>query len=193
MPIISTNFNPKNDTKYARRRSVWKGDSNQLRVEVENLRRGQGITAHVYLMPATDLIPQFSEEWNVILGSVSRTRAKGLRQPTGSWVVKSMISQKMYRAVPPGLRGDLELIWTDFQVAVLKRFHTDKFSSDPDGDENFLINQDSLLVFAPGTVSFDLILSKYGYGDNQRKNHKFYHWQARLTGVEDMVHVDNYF
>ena len=49
-----------------------------------------------------------------------------------------------------------------------------------------------LLFVASEPSSFDLIVSKYGYGDSLKKNHHFFHWQASTKYFRGMVNVDDY-
>jgi hypothetical protein len=75
------------------------------------------------------------------------------------------------------LRGDLKLIWDDFQLIGRCR-RPDKHTGS---------YKEYLVVAAISRDSIDLIFSKYGY----RPNHHFFHWQAVSEGVEG-VHVDDY-
>ncbi len=181
MPILKRNTNPNNDSKYARHRSIWKGERNQLRETVTGLKgSSQGERVKVYLQRGG-----FDDkEGGVLPLGVQRVLGTFIRH----WEVRHPVPERWSNAVPSGLRGDLELIWHDFNVVVHKR-----------SGEDYTGN--SLIVFAPSRVGFDIIFSKYGYGETvgrgemvqtMQRNHKFYQWQSRLMGVEDLVNVDDF-
>jgi hypothetical protein len=49
----------------------------------------------------------------------------------------------------------------------------------------------SVIIFAPGTNRFDLLVSKYGEGEEAR-GHYFYQWQSRGSQPGGTVNVDDY-
>jgi len=83
MAITSTNINPKNDSKYARHRSIWKGRHNQVRDTIASLQGTRGVTVHEYCQTPFSLTQEFLGDWGVVLGAVREPPRK--RQILGSW------------------------------------------------------------------------------------------------------------
>jgi hypothetical protein len=192
MTITSTNVNPKNDSKYARHRSIRSGNRNKLRSVVDGLKATSGVTVHEYCGPAgnilSGIIRDFQARWNVRLGVNRRIGAV-----LGYWAPRGQVSERLRGAVPPSLRGDLDLIWLDFNTVLGRRLGLSDGagSGSTESQERYLEGMESLIVFAPGRSSFDLIVSKYGYANNLKRDHHFYHWQARSELTQDQVHVDD--
>lgn len=192
MTITSINTNPKNDSKYARHRSIWSGSRNKLRSVVDDLRRTQNVTVHEYCGPVGNIfggiVRNFQDDWNVRLG-VNRMVGTVL----GYWAPRGKVSDRLRNAVPPSLRGDLDLIWLDFNTILGRRMGLSDGAGagTTESQQRYLERMESLIVFAPGKDRFDLIVSKYGYGDNLKSNHHFYHWQARGKLTGDQTHVDD--
>ena len=101
MTITSINNNPKNESKYARRRSVWKGTRNQLKETIAGLRNAAGVTVYHYGEVST-----FERAWELDM-TAGRMVPRFLG--TGKWVVHPP-SQKFLNAIPGTLRGDLNLL-----------------------------------------------------------------------------------
>jgi len=189
MTITSINNNPKNESKYARHRSIWKGRHNQLRETVVRLNGTSGIVVHEYCAAPLLIHAALMREWDFGFSAV-REGARGFR-PLGRWDIRPP-PPKLLQAVAGGLRGDLKLLWDDFILVGARRIgestgagaNTEWFGGNYRGD--------SLVVLAFGPASFDLIVSKYGYGDDLRHNHHFFHWQARTQGFQGLVNVDDY-
>lgn len=192
MTITSTNINPKNDSKYARHRSIWSGSRNKLRSVVDELRKTPNVTVYEYCGPAGNflrgIVRDFEVDWDVHLG-VTRNIGPVL----GYWATRSGVSKRLRDAVPPALQADLDLIWLDFNTILGRRIgHSDGAGAGTtESQERYLKTMESLIVFAPGKDRFDLIVSKYGYADHTKKNHHFYHWQARSKLTGDQAHVDD--
>ena len=189
MTITSVNHNPKNESKYARRRSVWKGRHNQLRDTVAQLNGTSGITVFEYFADPLIIKAGLMTDWGFSFVAV-REGAKGFR-PFGRWDIAPP-PPRLLQAVPGGLRADLKLLWNDFVLAGARRIGE---SSGAGADSNWNglgYNGTSLVVLAFGPSSFDLIVSKYGYGDDQNHNHHFFQWQARIQGFQGLVNVDDY-
>ena len=187
MTITSINHNPNNDTKYARHRSIWKGSRNQLKETLDALEHAAGVTAHIY----HDIFG-FQNAWDVDL---TAGRIPPKTQGTGTWVAHDP-SQKILQATPDGLRGDLRLLWVDFVVTVARRigFFRSAFLNERDQWNSVKsFGSHAVLAFAPGPNRFDLILSKFGYGEKERgTKHHFYQWQARVGTLQGQVNVDDY-
>jgi hypothetical protein len=186
MAVTSVNHNPGNDSSYARHRSIWKGSKNQLRDTVASLQGTPGVKVYEYWDTPLDIIKRFKDDWGVNL-KVSRAPPKG-RQVLGTWTIASP-SHRMMNAVGGNLRADLKLLWDDFMLITAQRIGW----SGGAGAENIsAYSGKSLLVFATGPSSFDLIVSKYGYGENLKHNHHFYQWQARDKSFQGFVSVEDY-
>jgi hypothetical protein len=187
MTITSTNTNPYNDSRFARRRSIWKGRHNQLRETVEALSRARGVKVYEY-----DETMLFEQAWDLYLVA-GRLPPKGFG--TGKWVVEDP-SAKLVNATPSALRSDLRNLWLDFVTVLARRigFSRSAFDSERDQWNQIKWAGHSLIVFAPGTSSLDLIVSKFGYGESRgdKLKHHFYHWQARSEGIQGAVSIDDY-
>jgi len=183
MTITSINHNPGNESKYARRRSIWKGRHNQLREAIARLQGTHGVHVHEYRSTSA-----FGHEWHVSF-SAQRMEPTKRTQILGRWEVDGP-SEKILHACPGSLRADMRTLWKDFIVVVGRRIGK---STGP-GSDTFqdAYHGESVLVFAPGPASFDLIVSKYGYGDDLKRNHHFFQWQARDKSFQGLVHVDDY-
>jgi hypothetical protein len=186
MTVTSVNHNPGNDSKYARHRSLWKGRHNQLRDTVASLQGTSGVTVHEYWASPAGINFEFLNDWNVSLEAVRAPPKRG--QIMGSWEIRPP-SGKILQALDGGLQSDLKLLWHDFMLITARRIG---FSSGAGADNTDRYNGKSVLVFAAGPSSFDLIVSKYGYGDDLKHNHHFYQWQARSDSFEGLVSVDDY-
>jgi hypothetical protein len=178
MTITSTNHNPNNESKYARRRSIWKGHHNQLRDTIEDLREMPGMAVFEYLAHPNEVGDLFRLEWNTFLKISRRAPIRG--EIMGQWVAPA-IGPKLWSAAG-NLRSDLKLIWTDFEMICGHRL----------GKTDAPYHGKSLVTLAFGLNSFDFIVSKYGYGEGLKRNHHFYQWQARGEGFQNTVHVDDY-
>ncbi len=189
MAIKSTNINPKNESRYARHRSIWKGNKNKLDMTVAGLRGTSGTKVYEHLGSPNTLYTEMRDTWDILL-AVGRMAPKP-GQAMGFWFVEHPPSTKLKQAMPVALHADLRLIWNDFITVTARRIgHSDGAgsggrNSDPD------YHGDSLVLLAIGTNSFDFIVSKYGYGWNNKRNHHFFHWQSRVAGFAGLVHVDD--
>ncbi len=109
-------------------------------------------------------------------------------QPLGKWHADPP-SGKILAAVPGALRGDLKTLWLDFITVAGHRIG----SSDGAGSDTYKrYSGNRLVVFAFGPQSFDIIVSKYGCGENLKRNHHFCQWQARTNSFQGLVNVDRY-
>lgn len=190
MAIKSTNINPKNESRYARHRSIWKGNKNKLDMTVAGVRGASGTRVYEYLGSPDKVSKELLDTWDIVL-AVGRMAPKP-GQAMGYWYVEFPPSNKLKQAMPVALHADLRLIWDDFITIAARRIGrsdgagTGGRSKDPD------YHGDSLVLMAIGPNSFDFIVSKYGYGWNNKRNHHFFHWQSRVTGFVGLVHVDDY-
>jgi hypothetical protein len=110
----------------------------------------------------------------------------------GQWVYTT-ISNRLLRAVPGTLQSDFRLLWDDILVIVASRMGKwwGGEMSQYNESHGAKYTGKSLILFAPGPTSFDLIASKYGFGEGTG-NHHFYQWQSRVTDMKGTVGVDNY-
>lgn len=201
MTVTSTNHNPKNDSKYARRRSISKGSYNQLRGAIETLEEAVGKNnVHVYAGPAVNVVRAFEKRWKVKLGA-----ARKIGAVMGYWQSNDpKPSAEMMSVLSPALQADLQLVWDDVNVIVQRRLGTlrgrDMIMEGAgarltDGARKYLHEMESVIVFAHAPDCFDLIVSKYGFGTQGRDgDHHFFHWQARQKGgaAKGTTHVDDY-
>lgn len=183
MTIASTNHNPGNESKYARHRSIWKGKHNQLLETVARLRGTSGVTTCEY-----DDKDAFCHAWGVSFRAARLAPTRG--QVLGTWEV-SAPSSKMLAVLSDPLQADLKVLWSDFITVVARRIGSSSGVGSNQHEESRYRGK-SLLVFAYGPSSFDLIVSKYGDGEKLKRNHHFFQWQARTTGFQGLVHVDDY-
>ena len=178
MTITSINNNPKNESRYARHRSVWKGRRNQVQETVEAIRQQR--TVYEYLDHPYRVMGRLSTEWKINF-RVSRVRAYG-KHLLGQWKVGHLTAPvALWKAAQP-LHGDMALLWDDFALIVGRRIGN--------GTDLGGYSGESLVVFSFGNTGFDIVFSKYGYGETTRESHHFFHWQSRLTGLEDVVDID---
>ena len=186
MTVTSINHNPGNESKYARHRSIWKGRHNQLALTIARLRGTSGITIFDY-----DNRFAFSREWGVTF-QADRMPPTKRSQILCRWEVQPP-SQRMLNVLSRPLQADLKLLWEDFVTVVARRIgKSDGVGHNGTEDRLVSYTGKNLLVFAYSPDSFDLIVSKYGDGENLTRNHHFFQWQARTKGFDGLVHVDDY-
>ncbi len=185
MTVTSINHNPNNESKFARHRSIWKGRHNQLENTILGLRASEGVQIQLVLAP---LLAMQSEllKWGISIHA-TRLPPRG-NQVLGSWRV-SAPPDWLTNAIPESLRSDLTLIWEDLITVTARRIG---FSSGAGASNDRDYQGDCLFLVAIGPGSFDFILSKYGMGENIKKNHHYYHWQARSGTGLGLVNVDDY-
>ena len=180
MTITSINNNPKNESRYARHRSVWKGRRNQVQDTVEAIRQQR--TVYEYLGHPSRVMSRLETDWNINI-HVSRVGSRGTHL-LGKWTVATLFAPvDLWEAARP-LQGDMALLWDDFALIIGRRIGN--------GTDLGGYSGESLVVFSFGNTGFDIVFSKYGYGERTRENHHFFHWQSRLTGLEDVVDIDSF-
>jgi hypothetical protein len=188
MTITRTNHNPQNDSKYARRRSIWKGQRNQLRETIASLHATTGIKVYEYCGSEQGALNTFEEEWKVQLHA-RRGEPRNRGEMMGHWVIAPP-SLKIQAHLPGLLWSDFNLLWKDFVEVSARRVGTSGGAGVFRKDAPYA--GESVIVFAPGRESFDLIISKYGFGDNGKRNHHFFQWQARTASFKGLVNIDDY-
>jgi hypothetical protein len=187
MPVTSTNFNPNNDTKYARHRSIFKGSRNQLRETVDALKATPGLNVKSYFGTPRAVQEAFRDDWGIRLNAYRRP-PQGM-EAMGQWVIDK-IPPKLLQAAGP-LGSDLTLVWGDLQITTGRRIGE---GSGAGFDSNALqqYHGNSLLVLAFGANRFDIVLSKWGWGEGLKNKHHFYQWQARAGKLDHTVPVDDH-
>jgi hypothetical protein len=198
MSILSKNNNPKNESKYARHRSTWKGSKQQLRDLVEELKarclvmdtnqRGNPVFPILVEVQGgwIEIREALTEQFNM-KNSYFRLKPKyefrHKLSPTRSWSVKTTSwtpPPSWLQLVAPDLKSDLALIWPDFvQVAGMRA--PDEFWNTTSGSYDKY-----LLVAAISRHEIDIVFSKYGYDSG----HHFFHWRARST-LDQGPYVDD--
>jgi hypothetical protein len=202
MSIVSSNFNPNNDSKFARRKNIFKGQTNALSSYVDWVEKSSGFKLHEYCGAATDVVSRFNAEW----GDAGPSGAGGgsifhchraLGVMTNSFVAKTKPSNRMLKALPQELHKDLHMIWEDITVIFYRRFGNQEeslsFGISATANEIFKKTGQSLLVWAYGPKGFDFIVSKHGYdAPYGGSNPHYYIWQARLKGGPPKDPVDDF-
>lgn len=189
MTITSINHNPNNESKYARHRSIWKGRHNQLRDTIARLNGTSGIRVYEYWDHPFRIKVALMNEWGFSFDAV-REGARGFR-PFGRWDIMPP-PQRLLQAVAGGLRADLKLLWDDFILVGARRIGESNGAGAANDGNGLNYNGKSVVALAFGPSSFDLIVSKYGFGDDLKRNHHFFQWQARSQGFQGLVNVDDY-
>lgn len=187
MPITSTNFNPNNDTKYARHRSIFKGSRNQLRETVDALKATPGLNFKLYYGAPLEVQAGFNKDWGISLNAY-RLAPKGA-QVLGTWEIDKVPRGLLLAA--GALASDMALVWGDLQITTGRRIGQGS-GAGFDIDALASYHGKSLLVLAFGKTRFDIILSKWGWGEGLKNKHHFYQWQARAADQSQLVTVDDH-
>jgi hypothetical protein len=170
--IISANRNPKNDSTYARRRSIMKGRVNQLEREIQGFKKANDKVVFEEFSPKTtnrnNVLWDFMDAWG--LAAVNRDASGVLGVYRVSYNNEKARAPALHRIPDPELKSDFKLMLDDFSIVARRRFQ----GSDPYG---------YICVFV-GKQSLDLICSKWG-GNGK---HHFYHWQA-ITSNASMANA----
>lgn len=180
MAIISGSRNPKNDSLYARRRSVFKGKTKQLENVISGLKNAsdkvifEQFTKHDGGSP----VVSFNDAWGMaeILQGTKKIDLKAF-------------TPKVERIPNDELKSDFRLILADFTRLKMRFTEDDQ-------------NRGYICMFV-GTNRLELIASKWGLAASARSTpnlfspagtlHHFYHWQAVARGgsVQQVVTVDD--
>jgi hypothetical protein len=183
MTILSTNNNPKNQSIFARRRSITKGHSQQLQSLIQRLRDERRtiwieVQGNFFDLRLALKANGFSK--GQCFGSEQSLR----RVPQGlgnKWVTKQSFPPpaRWMQTLAPDLKSDLQLIWPDLNAIALERHEESNVGKTWD---------EYVFVVAIKRDAIDIVFSKYGF----RPNHHFYHWQAVSDWLEpNGVHVDD--
>ena len=165
MTIITKNSNPYNDSKYARHRSVWKGQTNVLDDVVK------------------ELIAKAARDKRRYLGNPAEVRhmwEADFLKPLPSWF-KSVDPSKFTGTsgvdtwLGPGspFTDDVKVIWPDFARIFARRSYPGE--KDKYGKIVGVGTTNELLFVSRTDQHFDLIYSKWGY---TKGKHWFFHWTS---------------
>jgi hypothetical protein len=176
--IVSTSHkNARNHSQYARRRSIRKGNREQLVAVVTELKNRQSLVVceefspsrmHRYTRP--NVLEAFAVNWG--LADTGLKMGKVLAHRTVSFDPKKCQYQPRIDRIPnPELKSDFRLILADLSLLVDQR----GFASAPHA---------YLAVFV-GTNWLDVIASKWG----NTAGHHFFHWQGVAAGAPAAVNT----
>jgi hypothetical protein len=155
-----------NRTKYARHRSIMKGQKNQLAAVLKELegkaKYYQEYEASHDLRTGTGCLdPRFAmdQEWGASNFSLKPTSFGSVPD------YKGVGGKLKIDKVPEPLRSGVQRIWSEVVWILTTGFQ----GSTVDG----------LIVVAHTNEFFDVIVSKWGRGDNLKLTHHFYHWHVK--------------
>jgi hypothetical protein len=165
----------KNQSLYARRRSIKKGNRNQLRDVVEVLRHENRTVKMDIHGTFTEIRLAFDSPGYQGRSFALGTNVKCVPKGLGTYYeVKFPPPEQWRNTVAEDLKSDLKLIWDDLNRICRLR---------ESGDW-----QDYVFVVAISRRLVDIVFSKYGY--SERSGGHFYHWQAVSKGIHG-IHVDD--
>jgi hypothetical protein len=157
MTIITKNSNPKNDSKLARHRSTWKGQTNELERVVTDLKSQQRVRYKHYRGRPAELRDMWSADFDAALPTFAAPKF------TGTSGVETWLGAHSPFTV------DVRLIWADFvNVFKTRSNNGTKRGTDPG------TTPELLFICRTGDY-FDLIYSKWGVARGQ---HWFFHWTS---------------
>jgi hypothetical protein len=172
--IISGSRNPKNDSRFARRRSILKGRTNQLTNVINGLKTASDKMIFEEFIGSTSDKPHldFGDAWG-------RGHMKHRQTGPGEKLDVRSFEPKLDRIPNQELKSDFRLILADFTT--LKT----RFAADPQ-------NRGYICMFV-GKNRLELIASKWGLTVPTGSDHHFFHWQAVARGgsVQRVVTVDD--
>jgi hypothetical protein len=165
MTITTKNNNPRNDSHWARHRSIWKGQTNVLDSVLTNLKAAQGVRYKRYHGTPKEVRDMWSTDF-------------GNRNPLPSWW-KSVDPSKFtgtsgvdtWLGAGSPFTDDVKVIWADFARIFARRSYP--------GTEDIEGGATPELLFVSRTNQhFDLIYSKWGY---TKGKHWFFHWTSDVA------------
>jgi hypothetical protein len=182
MTITTTNINLlKNDSKYARHRSVWKGKTSVLDSVVTNLKAAPSAT---FKTPPFYGLPSQIRTWwaDNFTGSLPAyapdspdEEIPAIRSTGYSGVVPDWLGTTRGR----DFTDDVKLIWPDFVHVFARRSDPGGVAVRPDGtirrSRGGSIRE--LLFMCHTPQHFDLIYSKWG---RETGKHWFFHWTSDI-------------
>jgi hypothetical protein len=164
MTITTKNSNPKNDSQYARHRSIWKGQTDILSSVLTLLKSPPARYKRFHGTPTEvrDMwYAQFDEHlpsWYKVVDPSKFTGTSGV----DTWL-----------GARSPFADDVRVIWADFARIFARRSHPN--TKDRDGNIIEGGKTQELLFLSHTNQHFDLIYSKWGYAKGK---HWFFHWTS---------------
>jgi hypothetical protein len=178
MTITTTNSNPKNESKWARHRSIMKGAQNQLGEVIKGLKAQQGARWEQF-----DFAPQqLRDTWL----KVFKQSLPIFRSNPALFAGSAGVAEWLGPNSPHS--DDLNKIWPDFTKMFVRR-------ADNNGTTAQLLFICCYTNPQLNSSNFDLIYSKWGL--NTTGGHKFFHWhsvvgtQPKRATIDDFVDADD--
>jgi hypothetical protein len=160
MTIITKNNNPKNDSHWARHRSIWKGQTNVLDSVITNLKAAQGVKYKRYLGTPVEVRDMWYAYFDAELPVYMAHKFIGT-SGVDTWL-----------GARSPFTDDVKVIWADF-VRIFKRRSSDGTQQGiPAG------TAPELLFVSRTQQHFDLIYSKWGLAHGK---HWFFHWTSMVA------------
>jgi hypothetical protein len=160
MTITTKNNNLKNESNWARHRSIWKGDTNVLDSVLTNLKAVPGVRYKHYRGTPVEVrtmwYADFGEELPVYMA----------HNFTGTSGVDTWLGARS------PFTDDLKVIWPDFVRVFRKRSSDGTQVGIPAG------TAPEVLFMSRTNQHFDLIYSKWGVA---RGKHWFFHWTSMVA------------
>jgi hypothetical protein len=171
MTITTKNTNPKNDSKFARHRSITKGNQNRLEDVFKALRGQQGVQfRHFHDTPS-----KIREEW------YSKFNQGLPKFNSDTLIFKGTAGLGEWLGPNSPFLTDVKAIWQDFAKIFVRR-----------SDDNDKTVQHLFVSYT--STNFDLIYSKWGI----TPGHKFFHWASvadnapkKRATIDDFVDADD--
>lgn len=170
MTITTHNTNPKNDSQWARHRSITKDNQNVLQNTIAALKNQNGSSYRGFDLTSKKMRTEWQTKFTLALPRPKETLDRLSSDLKGTnaekkALAKSIVEDKSGVAAWLGSRSpfltDLNTIWIDF-IPIFGRRH----------DEDDTTKQ--VLFWCYTATHFDLIYSKWGL----TSGHKFFHWQS---------------
>jgi hypothetical protein len=170
MTIITRNNNPKNDSQYARHRSIWKGQTDILDSVLTNLKAAPGVRYRRYHGTPKEVRDMWEGDFGKGNPLPSWWKSVDPSNFTGTSGVDTWLGARS------PFRDDLEVIWSDFVRIFAKRSHPEKKDKHGKIIEGGTTRE--LLFLSHTNQHFDLIYSKWGH---TKGKHWFFHWTSSVA------------
>jgi hypothetical protein len=170
-----------NRSKYARHRSIKKGKKNQLTAVLAELKRKSTYYKEYAYEPPTGVTRQMEMDWGACEAEIANAPGVAnyprLLATSGSLKVEK---------IPESLRSGVQRIWVDM-LCILTDAFAGGYKIDP--------NTRGIVAIAYTNEYFDIVISKWGRGDDLKNNHHFYHWHVEAKNAKlknhPVVYVDD--
>jgi hypothetical protein len=160
MTITTRNYNLRNDSRYARHRSTWKGQTNVLDSVVTDLKAAPGVRYKRYHGTPVEVRHMWSADFGKALPVYMAHNF------TGTSGVDTWLGARS------PFTDDVKVIWADFVLVFTKRSSDGTRLGTPAGTVR------ELLFMSHTQQHFDLIYSKWGLA---RGKHWFFHWTSDVA------------